>query len=106
MSSFAVGFAGLCVHMQVMSVTAKYGLSLKPYIFGKLLQGILSSILTLFMLLCFPTSVAVFNVQKAQLSCGFCWSSFYLISVNILILLFSAFIISQKHILGKNKRGT
>ena len=104
MSSFAVGFAGLCVHMQVMSVTAKYGLSLKPYIFGKLLQGILSSMLTLFMLWCFPTSVTVFNIQKAQLSCGFCWSSLYVISVNLLIVLLTAVMLFSKNIFLQNKR--
>lgn len=44
LSSFIIGFAGLSVHMQVMGVTAKYGLSLKPYIFGKLMHGCISAL--------------------------------------------------------------
>ncbi|MBR4720775.1 MAG: hypothetical protein IK057_03315 [Clostridia bacterium] len=104
MSSFAVGFAGLCVHLQVMSVTAKYGLSLKPYILGKVLHGFLSAIFTLLILGIFPQTVAVFNSTKAQLSCGFCLSSVYMISVNLLIFLISVFMLFSKNIFSQNKR--
>ena len=93
MSAFAVGFAGLCVHIQVMAVTAKYGLSLKPYILGKLLHGAIASILTLFAINLFPEAVGVFKSTSAKFSCGFYWSSAYVISVNILIILFSLFIL-------------
>ena len=104
MSSFAVGFAGLCVHMQVMAVTAKYGLSLKPYILGKLLHGVLSSILTLLILRFYPKTLGVFKMTGARLSCGFCWSSVYVLSVSFLIILLSAFIISSKRFFPQNKR--
>ena len=104
MSSFAVGFAGLCVHMQVMAVTAKYGLSLKPYILGKLLHGTISSAITLLILRAYPQTLAVFNMTGARLSCGFCWSSVYVLSVSFLIILMSAFIISSKNIFRQNKR--
>lgn len=49
-SSWIVGFAGLSVHLQVMAVVAKYRLSLKPYIMGKILQGLIASLYTLILL--------------------------------------------------------
>lgn len=104
MSSFSVGFAGLCVHMQVMAVTAKYGLSLKPYVLGKLLHGAISALFTLLILNLYPKTLGVFKMTGARLSCGFCWSSVYVLSVSFLIVLFSAFIIFPKRLFWQNKR--
>lgn len=104
MSSFAVGFAGLCVHIQVMAVTSKYGLSLKPYILGKLLHGFFASLFTLVILRLFPQTVSVFKMTDAKLSCGFCLSSVYVILINIIIILFSVFILFPKRIFPQNKR--
>ncbi len=44
--SAIIGFGGLSVLMQVSSITSKSKLSLKPYLIGKLLHGILSGIYT------------------------------------------------------------
>ena len=86
-SSFAVGFAGLCVHIQVMAVTAHYGLSLKPYVFGKLLHGIFSAFFTYITLSFFPKTAGVFKIYGAKLSGGFCFSSLYvLLAVFILLI--------------------
>lgn len=41
-----LGFGGFSVHMQVASIIADVKLSLKPYLTGKLLQGIFASIYT------------------------------------------------------------
>lgn len=46
LTSFIVGFSGICVHIQVMAVTAGSGLSLKPYILGKALHGIIAALLS------------------------------------------------------------
>lgn len=46
LSSWCVGFAGISVHLQVMAVASRLGLSLKPYIVGKLLHGALSAVYT------------------------------------------------------------
>ena len=46
LTSLVVGFSGLSVHLQVMSVTADSGLSLKPYILGKMLHGSISAAIT------------------------------------------------------------
>lgn len=41
-----LGFGGFSVHMQVASIISDSDLSLKPYLIGKLLQGIFASIYT------------------------------------------------------------
>lgn len=52
LSAWIVGFAGLSVHLQVMAVVAGHGLSLLPYILGKIIHGIVSAVTagTLYML--------------------------------------------------------
>ena len=45
MAAFILGWAGLSVHCQVLSVIGKSGLSTRTYFFGKLLHGILSAVL-------------------------------------------------------------
>ncbi len=44
--SFILGFGGFSVHMQVSSILADTKLSMKPYLIGKLLQGIFASFYT------------------------------------------------------------
>ena len=46
LASLIVGFSGLSVHLQVMAIVSKYKLSLKPYIIGKILHGLLSFLYT------------------------------------------------------------
>ena len=45
-TSFLLGFGGISVLLQVLSITSKTDLSIKPYILGKLLHGILASFYT------------------------------------------------------------
>ena len=52
--SFFLSFSGLSVMCQVSSIVTPAGLSIKPYIFGKLSQGILSFYLTELLFLHFP----------------------------------------------------
>jgi len=44
--AFLLGFGGISVLLQVFSIISKSGLSIKTYIYGKLLQGIFASIYT------------------------------------------------------------
>ena len=44
--SFLIGFGGLSVLFQVYSIIVKENISIKPYLYGKLLQGILSFFIT------------------------------------------------------------
>lgn len=67
--SFVVGFSGLCVHIQVMAVTAESGLSLKPYIFGKVLHSIIAAVITTAMVFIVPvfnkfTSPETFGISQ------------------------------------------
>ena len=43
-ASLILGWGGLSVHAQVASIISKSGISIKPYLIGKLLQGIFSAI--------------------------------------------------------------
>ncbi|HHV98084.1 MAG TPA: sporulation integral membrane protein YlbJ [Clostridiaceae bacterium] len=45
-ASLIIGWAGLSVHSQVLSIISTTDLSIKPYLFGKLLQGIISAFYT------------------------------------------------------------
>lgn len=44
--SFIIGWAGLSVHSQVLSIMSKSAISVKPYLTGKFLQGIFSAFYT------------------------------------------------------------
>lgn len=44
--SFLLGFGGICVLLQVLSIISKSGLSVKPYIIGKVLHGIFAALYT------------------------------------------------------------
>lgn len=46
LTSFLLGFGGISVLLQVLSITSKTDLSIKPYLYGKILQGILASVYT------------------------------------------------------------
>ncbi len=42
LTSFLLGFGGISILLQVYSIIAKEGISIKPYFYGKFLQGIIS----------------------------------------------------------------
>ena len=44
--SFLLGFSGLSILFQVYSIISKENISIKPYLYGKILQGIFSAIIT------------------------------------------------------------
>ena len=44
--AFLLGFAGLSIMFQILSIVSKEKLSIKPYIIGKVLQGILATLYT------------------------------------------------------------
>ena len=46
LTSFILGFGGFSVLFQVYSIIAKEGISIKPYFYGKFLQGIISVFIT------------------------------------------------------------
>ena len=87
MISFIIGFSGLCVHLQVIASIADTGLSLVPYITGKLLHGAIAAALTLAALRLLPIEVPAF-APAAPMSAAFCISPLLLlIPAPILFLL-------------------
>lgn len=46
-ASFIIGWAGLSVHSQVMSIISKTDICIRPYLFGKFLQGLFAALYTL-----------------------------------------------------------
>ena len=53
-TAFLLGFGGISVLLQVWSITAKTDLSIKPYFYGKLLQGVLAALFTFLFINFFP----------------------------------------------------
>ena len=52
--AFLLGFGGISVLLQVLSIISKSNLSIKKYIYGKLLQGIIASTYTYILITAFP----------------------------------------------------
>lgn len=99
-ASLIMGWAGISVHFQVYSMINKTDISIKPYLFGKFLQGIFAAIYTFaavkFINLYPSFSMPVFNFihQSRTLSCYQHFIiSFYNILILISIFMLMAFII-------------
>lgn len=58
-TAFLLGFGGISVFLQVLSITSKTDLSIKPYIYGKLLHGIIAAFYTFLFIYFIP----VFNLN-------------------------------------------
>lgn len=52
--AFLLGFGGLSVLLQVLSIISKSDLSIKKYFFGKLLQGIIAALYTYILITLIP----------------------------------------------------
>jgi len=98
LSAGIVAFAGLSVHMQVLGVVARHGLSLKPYFVGKLLHAFFSMLLTGLFWRIAPQTEPVFLTSHSALSAGFaigsCYSVMTVCLLAVLVLLF--FLITRK----------
>lgn len=57
--AFLLGFGGFSVLLQVLSIISKFGLSIKTYFLGKLLQGLFAAIYTLI----FINKISIFNMD-------------------------------------------
>ena len=59
MAAFMLGWAGLSIHCQVLSLLADSGLSVKPYLLGKLCHGVIAAALTRILARFLPIGEAV-----------------------------------------------
>ncbi len=53
-TAFLLGFGGISILLQILSIVSKTDLSIKPYIIGKLLQGLIASLYTYLFIHIFP----------------------------------------------------
>ncbi len=86
--SFFLALSGLSVLFQVSAIIQPFGLSLKAYISGKLLQGALSFMITLIMLKIIPITQETF-AKSADISL----SPVLLSLSSVIITIFSVFIL-------------
>lgn len=54
MTAFLLGIGGISIFLQVFSITSKTDLSIKPYIFGKLMHGVIAAFYTFLFIQFFP----------------------------------------------------
>ena len=54
LTAFLLGISGISVLLQVLSIVSKSDLSIKPYIIGKLLHGIIAAVYTFLLISSFP----------------------------------------------------
>lgn len=95
LSSVAAGFAGICIHLQVMSVAAGKGLSLLPYISGKLLHGIISGAYTALLLKIYPITAEVF-ASAGDINGAFFTASLYTcVSASVIFIIAGAGLLTE-----------
>lgn len=88
MTSFIIGFSGLCVHLQVIAMTSGAGLSHAPYFIGKLLHGGIAAMLTLAAMRLMPPDIPAF-APAAPASAAFALSPVLIVAAAIPILIFA-----------------
>lgn len=93
-TSVIVGFSGISVHVQVMGVTAGYGLSLKPYIGGKVLHGIFAGVYMWIMLKLMPDAVETF----AGMPSGGTLAGASIVVLTACVILFMGFLFGKRGI--------
>ncbi len=84
--SFFLAFSGLSVVFQVSSIISPHGISLTPYICGKIIQGLLSFFITLILVKNIPISQTVFSIYPVftPLRCSLASVASALLAVFIL----------------------
>ncbi|MCH5185522.1 MAG: hypothetical protein J1F64_05285 [Oscillospiraceae bacterium] len=85
LSAFIVGFAGISVHLQVMSITSKYRLSLKKYILGKLMQAGISAAVVYFVIRYTNILYKFTPAEKGSMSMGFFTAAGFVVFVSAVI---------------------
>lgn len=103
LSAMAAGFAGFCVHLQVMSVAAGRGLSLIPYIVGKVFHALFAGLYTFLLLKLYPITVTVFSAQGDISGSFFAASVFTGISAVVIVII-AGVGVGVKAVIKRNKK--
>lgn len=99
MSAGVCAFAGVSVHLQVMGIASKCGLSLMPYFIGKFLHALFAILYTFVLLKISPNTINVFSANEANIGAGFFICSLY--SILTLMSIFAILIIYTTGHFGK-----
>ncbi len=90
--SFFIAFSGMSVLFQAGAIAVSAGLSLKPYFFGKLIQGIFSAILTKIMVSGIPQRTAVFapsgQILESFTAGDSLCTALFMLGIGLIILIF------------------
>ena len=95
LSAMIAGFAGFCVHLQVVCAVAKYNLSLFPYFAGKILHGLFSALYLYLLLKLVPIPTTVFAQKGDLISLGFCIAS-ALVCISVIFFILLTLLIPRK----------
>lgn len=104
MAAFMLGWAGISVHCQVLSFMGGSGLSVRPYLMGKLLQGVISALLAGILLRVFPFEVPALNHPVGEITQGLLpnMCSVLTVSVAAWAALWTAFFVVGARMVRKN----
>lgn len=99
-ASMLLGFGGFSVLLQVLSITSKSDISIKPYAIGKLLHGIIAALLTYMVIHIFPIFnldiTPIFSENVNRLNVIRSYTSKYNIFTLILIVIITLFIVLKR----------
>jgi len=99
LSVFIVGFAGISVHLQVISITARYGLSMKCYIIGKILHAVISSGIVYIVVRYTGILYKFVPEESARMSVGFMSTAVFM-ALGVAVLVFAG-VILRRYFAGK-----
>lgn len=104
MAAFMLGWAGLSVHCQVLSFIGDSGLSVRTYLAGKLLHGLLAAALTSLLTRRFPLAepVSSYLAEQAESIAGLDFSSALAISLVTVFLVWTICILLCSAMVKKN----
>lgn len=106
LTAFLLGFGGISILLQVLSITSKSDISIKAYFYGKLLQGIIAAILTYLFIHIFPIFsldiVPVFSQNVNNLTSYSYTLNTYSILILLIIFLLTFFLYFKKKVISKS----
>ena len=106
MAAFILGWAGLCVHCQVLSFLGGSGLSSRTYLLGKLLHGLLSAGLVAVLVRILPLDLPISSLYAEQISAmiGLDFSSALTASTLIAAIVWAVFSVISLVVMAKGSR--
>jgi len=106
MAAFMLGWAGLCVHCQVLSFMGDSGLSSGTYLVGKMLHGLLSALFTAVLARLFPLSQPVSSYLSQQIETLTVLEAGSALSISMVAawLLWLGFFALTLHAMGQTKK--